>query len=44
VDLLGQLALPVPDLLDGGDNRLQCLERIDRFLIKAKNEQLPPMP
>ena len=42
--LLGFLPPLVPDLLDPGDDDLQGLEGLDRFLVEAKNEQLAPVP
>ena len=43
VGFLGGLALLVPDLLDGRNDDLERLQRLDRFLVEAKDEQLPPV-
>src|SRR5271155_1034084 len=43
VGLLGLRPLLIPDLLDRGQDDLQGLERLDRFLIETKNEKLPPV-
>ena len=43
VGVLGLLAALVPDLFDSGGDDLQGLERLNRFLVEAKDEELPPM-
>jgi hypothetical protein len=43
VDVLGLLSLLIPDLLDRGEDYLQGLKGLDRFLIETKDKELPPM-
>ncbi len=42
--VLGLLPFNRPDLFDRAQDHLQGLERIDRLLVEAKDEKLPPMP
>src|ERR1700722_16300641 len=44
VGILGLQPPLIPNLFDRGDDGLQSLKSLNRFLIETKDEELPPMP